>query len=58
MVCMYCGRTSINYEMFVVRKAVKPKGQQYRWQRVGLCCDECARNGKPTAIEYAPPPQS
>lgn len=55
MICMYCKETSFNYEMFVVRKAIKPKGYPYRWQEIGYCCDDCESKGKPVNIPYSKP---
>lgn len=55
MKCMYCSRVSINYSMWVVRRAIKPKGSPYRWKEEGYCCDECEASGKPISIEYVPP---
>ena len=41
LTCMYCGTKSMNYEMFVVRQAVKPPRTHNRWVKIGLCCDVC-----------------
>jgi len=52
MECMYCKARAINAEMFVVRQAIKPKGEQHRWRKIGFCCESCESAGKPTDIEY------
>ena len=52
MECMYCGASTINYPMSLVRKAVKPKHTSHRWEKIGYCCDECEAKGNPTEIEY------
>ena len=50
--CMYCGDTSMNYGMYLVRRAYKPKNAPFRWRTIGYCCESCEAKGKPTSIEY------
>ena len=52
MTCDYCGVTSINYPMYVIRKAVKPKGSPHRYIKSGYCCEECYDKGKKIFFEY------
>lgn len=39
--CMYCGRDQKFSERYIVRRATKPKGYPYRWERIGVYCISC-----------------
>ena len=45
--CFYCGANLAfsNYEYYLIRKAIKPKGNPHRWKTVGFCCDNCYNKG-------------
>ena len=53
MKCMYCGTSTINYSMYVVKKEIKPKGFKNRTIDIGYCCDECYEDkNKKILIKY------
>lgn len=49
--CMYCSTTTINYPMYVVRKASGPPNTPNRWKDIGHCCEKCHDSGEPIRIE-------
>jgi len=51
-ICIYCKKEPMNGEMYVVRQAVKPKGEDFRWKDTGLCCEHCHEvDGKQVTFE-------
>ena len=51
--CSYCGVSSGQYDIYVVRQAVKPKRQRKRWITAGYCCEEChVKKHKQIELEY------
>ena len=51
LTCMYCGKQSVNYPMYLVREENPPQ-HDLRWKPIGYCCDDCHDDGKPIWIEY------
>ena len=53
--CIYCETPNGQYEVYIVKKAYKPKGKRHRLREIGYCCEECHdKYKKPILIEYNP----
>lgn len=40
-ICSYCGVPNGQYEVYVIKQAIKPKFSKNRWKSIGYCCDDC-----------------
>lgn len=54
-ICLYCKEYLFSSDMYIVEYATKPKGAYKRWKRLGVCCETCYLDDKPTRIEYKQP---
>lgn len=52
MLCFYC-KIDISFKIkYIVRKAIKPKGKDFRWVNIGKCCEECESKNRPLQYEF------
>lgn len=52
-ICSYCGAPNGQYEVYVIKQAIKPKFSKNRWKSIGYCCDDCYNlHGNSIKYEY------